>query len=950
MLLTGGIISEVSEVVEQKFGNASKHYAVEARLTWSPKQCLKCYNLLAGRTVALDVLRFSMTNQYTGFRVELTSSQLGKIVGVVSNVSEKKISLINAVINNYPPTIPSFAVESRFIQNIRILSTASDGESSGSDTPVKVANKSSNSSREQRREWLRNIPNACSVYVCPDSPPIIHRTTGAPGNNSNVCGDNNNNDSGHSNDIQLLDNALAKASICEPSNFSPARKYGVSNHRHSKQRNYSISETAGTASDISGTESDSFHRYTNSGPRGQFSCGGGSGGSSNNRYAQSRGHSRSNINHNHSHRGGGNSGLNGGSGNCSVQRNLADWDQIRVEEFIDEDFDFEGNLALFNKSAFYEMVDLREGHSSITYNSDMNNSSCPPRFVEGPDGVGIPLFAAPTQSSVSMKTATMTAPTRPTMTITSADNHHEGVNKKGKSIVQSTSSSCNKPSSIQSVVPSVGKTLPQEDDSNVIVNKPCHINPIKRNNTSWWYTCTGQRVPICQVEQRQRLLCYLATGLDLDIQTETNILIPATTTRSKFQGLTWNRLIESATRPLIDNIMLHLRQLNKTPQRILHRPPARILIIPNGSNHLGAILSLNVARYLSTLGACVLLVTPLSSIHTEMGSTNHVGDDEYPMDNSSMSAVYRNELHLLMSLAPKPNQYGLDNDEDESENYDDQDEEESEVDDEDKNNDDVKKNKQLPGLYMVNNPLHRSTGYNTNDNNASIITSVSSSDQNEQQNDADFDNMSYCGLNYADINIVDHSSVGRIWMSRMPGVKVIRRPSCITKLPSSIRIDLVIIGHSDNSITTVNNDNSPNTNSLFNWLRNHNSIGGIIHLTPSQSIVDSNLLKNAQQFVWLIELGLPILTPQSCHSTVLPSATTRFIPSSTSTPTEVTSSTLTATTPLTHLLIDIGLGRNIVRKLTGDLNLLPPYGLFDLGSITTLRSGQQSNPLQQISR
>lgn len=126
---------------------------------------------------------------------------------------------------------------SRFIQNIRILSTASDGESSGSDTPVKCPNKSSNSSREQRREWLRNIPNACSVYVCPDSPPIIHKTAGAPGSGSNI--NDINNGFGHSNDLQLLDNALGKASIREPNDLSPARKYGVNNHRHSKRRSYS---------------------------------------------------------------------------------------------------------------------------------------------------------------------------------------------------------------------------------------------------------------------------------------------------------------------------------------------------------------------------------------------------------------------------------------------------------------------------------------------------------------------------------------------------------------------------------------------------------------------------------------------------------------------------------------------------------------------------------------
>ncbi|CAH8560425.1 hypothetical protein MS3_00005648 [Schistosoma haematobium] len=894
-----------------------------------------------------------MTSQYTGFKVELTSSQLGKIVGVVSNVSENKISLTDAVINNYPPTIPSFAVESRFIQNIRILSTASDGESSGSDTPVKCPNKSSNSSREQRREWLRNIPNACSVYVCPDSPPIIHKTAGAPGSGSNI--NDINNGFGHSNDLQLLDNALGKASIREPNDLSPARKYGVNNHRHSKRRSYSTSETTGVTSDISGAESDSFHRHTNPGSRGQFNCGGSG---STNRHAQNRGHPRDNNNNNsHNHRNGGNTGLNGGG--SGGQRNLADWDRICVEEFIDEDFDFEGNLALFNKSAFYEMVDSREGHS-ITNTSDMNNSSVSsslPHFIEGPDGVGIPLFTTPTQSSNLI--TTMTASTRTTLTITSSGSHYEDKHKiNNTQITTSNNKSINQHNSTSSVVATSSSSSPplaasvtvHSEGSNFNVNvnnKQYYINSIKQRNNQYWYTCTGQRVPIFPLEQRQRLFNYLTTGLNLDTQIS-----------NKFHGITWGRFIESATRPLIDNIMIHLRQLNRTPQRIIHRPPARILIISNGSNHLGAVLSLNIARYLSTLGACVLLVTPSmycaktnnnNSVNDTTTATSEDVSDEYPTDNSIMSTIYRQELHLLMNLAPKPNQYGLDDLDDEEDDELDQYSDDGRGTDNENNHDDNKNNKQIPGLYTFNN---NDNGSHTIDDNS--ISIGSSSANIREHNDVDFDNMS-C-LNYSDISsIVDHSSVGRIWMSRMPGLKIIRRPNSVTKLPSSIRIDLVIIGHSDDS-NTANKDNSSlssNTNLLFNWLRNHNSIGGIIHLTPSQSIVDSNiLLRNAQHFVWVTELGLPILTPQG-HLTSSSSTTT---PAVTIPPTEATlnsSGTSTnTTTSLTHLLIDVGLGRNIVRKLTGDLNLLPPYGLFDLGSMIPLRPEQLKSvqQQQQISR
>ncbi|CAH8553815.1 unnamed protein product [Heterobilharzia americana] len=861
-----------------------------------------------------------MAGQYAGFRVEITSSELGKIVGVVSSVSDKKISLTNAVINDYAPTIPSFSVESRFIQNIRILSTASGGESSGSDTPVKSANKSSNSSREQRREWLRNIPNTYSVYVCPDSPPIIHKTPGAPVSGSNA---GNNDRSGHMNttnlnDLQLLDGALAKVCIRESNDFSPARKYaGVNKRSHSKRRSYSMSETAATTSDVSGTESDSFHRHANSGTRGQF--GGGSGGGNVNRHAQTRGHSRNHQNYNH--RGGGNVGINGCvSGSNGNQKNSVDWDRIRVEEFIDEDFDFEGNLALFNKSAFYEMVDLREGHS-IGPTPDMNHSSCissaPPHFAEGPDGVGIPLLALS-----ATKTTTTAVTSRSTSTIAANADHLEERNKSNTRTTSCYESQAQpKDSNHTNKVQAKDKNS-LDDDSDHTAYVQSRTNPAKRVSY-WWYTCIGQRVPICQLEQRQRLIHYLATGIDLDTQAKSTLISNSVNTAG-FPGLTWGRLIESASRPLVDNIMMCLRQSNKTPQRVIHRPPARILIIPNGSSHLGATISLSVARQLSSLGSCVLLyASTLSKNNSPTG--NDEGDDEFPVNSDLMSSVYRHELNLLKHLAPKPNQYGLD-DEDESDNYD----EEYQTDDEDNHGSD----KQLPGSFIAANSSGSSVQHSLANNISNVHVDASGF---SEQNDADFDSMSCC-FSYSDsahalqFSIVDYSCVGRMWMSRMPGLKIIRRPSSITKLPSGIRIDLVIIGHSDS-----NAEYEANSNLLINWLRNHNSIGGIIHLTPSQSIVDSNiLLRNAQRFVWLIELGLPVLTPQ-CHSVSSQSS------SSSSIPAEITPSTTTATlTTLTHLLIDIGLGRNTVRRLTGDLNLLPPYGLFDLGSMIQLCAEQST--------
>ncbi|CAH8847179.1 unnamed protein product [Trichobilharzia szidati] len=915
-----------------------------------------------------------MTSQYTGFRVELTSSEIGKIVGVVSSVTDKKISLTNAIINDFPPTIPSFAVESQFIQNIRILSTASGDESSGSETPIINTKKSSNSSREQRREWLRNIPNTYNVYVCPDSPPIIHRTPGAPGFDKHG--------SGQLNDLQLLDSGLAKVSISESNDCSPARKFGGTKVRGpSKRRSYSMSETAATTSDVSGAESDSYNRYPNSCTRGHFSGGGGGGGGGGNRQAHNRGHSRNNQNYNH--RGGGNIGLNGNSSSCGSgsnnhQKSSVDWDRICVEEFIDEDFDFEGNLALFNKSAFYEMVDQREGNTSFGYTTDMNSSSCisstPPCFTEGPDGVGIPLFAISTPSShstITTTTSSKTVSSRSTSTTTSSasstttttqmlpatsmDSHHKDRNKLANSTPLSSTPYRNNKSQSQSVVYNPMNTIHSgdNDESNIVIHAQSRSNPTRRNSSSWWYTCTGQRVPVCHLEQRQRLVHYLATG-HLDNQTRDALISSSLNTINTFQGLTWGRLIESASRPLVDNIMMYLRQSSRTPQRVVHRPPARILIIPNGSNHLGAVLSLSVARQLSSLGACVLLYA--STLSTKNSSSTDKNDvdivnDEYPVNNTtsnnknnkSMSSIYRHELNLLTHLAPKPNQYGLDDDEDES--Y-----EDNETDNDEDNHDNANDKQQQQQQQLL-------CGYNSKNSNLIQYYSIGDINGNIEQNDTDFDNISSCfghsdSVHASQYNIVDYSSVGRMWMSRMPGLKIIRRSSSITKLPSSIRIDLVIIGHSDddndNTENELNSSFKSNTNPLINWLRNHNSIGGIIHLTPCQSMINSNdLLRNAQQFVWIVELGLPVLTAVSSLSTSTAGSPTsdanEITASNTSSAAAATSAALSTgvSLPLTHLLIDIGLGRNIVRRLTGDLNLLPPYGLFDMGPMIPLRSADQ---------
>lgn len=85
-----------------------------------------------------------------------------------------------------------------------------------------------------------------------------------------------------------------------------------------------------------------------------------------------------------------------------------------------------------------------------------------------------------------------------------------------------------------------------------------------------WFSTAGYRVPILSTEDQGRMLDYLATGRDPLIQRESpssNELIAHT------QGLSWGRILETAGRSLVDQIMSHIRQTNQTPQRFVQFIP-----------------------------------------------------------------------------------------------------------------------------------------------------------------------------------------------------------------------------------------------------------------------------------------------------------------------------------------------------------------------------------------
>ncbi|KAF5394027.1 hypothetical protein PHET_12375 [Paragonimus heterotremus] len=108
------------------------------------------------------------------------------------------------------------------------------GDSSDDITPKKDHDRSTNSSggRAQRREMLRNIPNACCAYVCPESPPLIHRSMGYSAGSS--CSPRQKGLSG----LQQLDSALAGISISDKSSDGYTSR-GYKANTPGKRRSYS---------------------------------------------------------------------------------------------------------------------------------------------------------------------------------------------------------------------------------------------------------------------------------------------------------------------------------------------------------------------------------------------------------------------------------------------------------------------------------------------------------------------------------------------------------------------------------------------------------------------------------------------------------------------------------------------------------------------------------------
>ncbi|CAH8480698.1 unnamed protein product [Dicrocoelium dendriticum] len=172
-----------------------------------------------------------MECQYSGFRVKLKSSELGEVIGTVCNVTESKIELTDARVNDAGDPLSVLSVQSQFIENLRILATANRNPSADITRIKSQENSQVSTDRAHCREMLRNIPNACSADVYGDSHPLIHHSTGAP---VPAVFNSGNPRQKAASGLQLLDSALADFT----SNNCKTDKYGGSG-TPSKRRTYS---------------------------------------------------------------------------------------------------------------------------------------------------------------------------------------------------------------------------------------------------------------------------------------------------------------------------------------------------------------------------------------------------------------------------------------------------------------------------------------------------------------------------------------------------------------------------------------------------------------------------------------------------------------------------------------------------------------------------------------
>ncbi|VDN14768.1 unnamed protein product [Dibothriocephalus latus] len=130
------------------------------------------------------------------------------------------------------------------------------------------------------------------------------------------------------------------------------------------------------------------------------------------------------------------------------------------------------------------------------------------------------------------------------------------------------------------------------------------------------------------------------------------------------------------------------------------------------------------------------------------------------------------------------------------------------------------------------------------------------------------------------------SQVGRMWISRIPGLKFVNKPS----------VDLLLLAQPVSQLDRR----------LQQWLSEHTAIGLAVQLSPLADHVRADVQALAPRALqtWFFQLGLPTFPPDA------------FV--------DAAASSL-------HL-VDVGMTRSLVSKVTGDLRVLPPPALFETSS------------------
>uniref|UniRef100_A0A0X3P6B7 DFDF domain-containing protein n=2 Tax=Schistocephalus solidus TaxID=70667 RepID=A0A0X3P6B7_SCHSO len=722
---------------------------------------------------------------FIGFKVELWSEELGSITGTVKSYDSSRIDLMDAVVNGESNCVSSYSVDRKFIQRLRILSI------SGDPPPSSTESSRTTSSRDQRRDRLRNIPNTYSVYVCPSSPPRVVRLQHSPPSET-LCVPKPG--ASKTVDRSLAPPAVDSSGLGKSSAASINRTTSASGGLRSRSR--SVGEGV-LGECVSGCESEPVsNSILNHGRR--------------NNSKKSRNHT------------GGRSRRWGNSQDHQHNQMVDGWDSVRVEDFIDEDFDFEANLALFDKQAFYEEADAQLA---------ADGKQPPPRpsfpaddqvLVEGPNGIG---FVPRSSHSASFT---------------------HGQSSIGSPFPDSKPS-FPAPLTSKPVVsrrpleePSVPATTAASPPVQKLVSSAKLHQP-----SGTWFSPTGQRVPVLSPQSHQRLLSYLATGEIPELKIRTI-------------GLSWARLLEGAGQTVASVVTHHLRQTGTHGLRGQHsRHPLRVVVL-TGCPNVGSTLAVNTARQLANRGACVLVhpagdpALPSTPMAADSSGLDFVCSGSISCPH--LAAAYRAELALAKTFAPRPALYGLLQDDYADDNgWDDTaSEEDSQTESED---DDDEERRQ-------------------NGRKASITASKMK-----------------CSSPGREL-----SQVGRMWISRIPGLKFVSKPSGITRRPRNTLVDLLILGQPVSQLDRR----------LQQWLSEHTAIGLAIQLYPLAEHVKADIQALAPHALqtWFFQLGLPTFPPEAFVDGVFSSL---------------------------HL-VDVGMTRSLVSKVTGDLRVLPPPTMFETSS------------------